>query len=149
MEHLISELLEAVAQHAAILNSCTEETLRTRPAPGKWSKKEILGHLVDSAQNNIQRFVRSQHEDHTVHITYRQDDWVALQHYQEYPGADLIQLWMLLNRHLAHIWSHIKEPAWAVTVDIGKNAAEYVTLEALAVDYVRHLRHHLRQIDAF
>lgn len=145
IQHIITELLETVERQAAQLNSLSETPLTTRPAPGKWSKKEIIGHLVDSAQNNIQRFVRAQHEGGSVHIVYRQDDWVRLQYYQAYPMTDLIQLWVLLNRHLGHIWAHMDNEALALTclMNGSGGAPETWTLEALAIDYLRHLKHHL------
>ena len=147
MQYLINDLNGAVESHAALLKEISETAFSTRPAPGKWSKKEIIGHLVDSAQNNIQRFVRAQHEEQPVHILYRQDDWVQLQRYQDYPAADLLQLWVLLNRHLAHIWKQMSGQDWLLTCRMGSpEAPETWTLEMLAADYVRHLKHHLESV---
>lgn len=145
IQHLIVELLDTVERHAVQLNILSETALTTRPAPGKWSKKEIIGHLVDSAQNNIQRFVRAQYEGPGVHIVYRQDDWVRLQDYQVYPTADLLQLWVLLNRHLGRIWARMDSETLALTCTMNGSGGEPETwtLEALAVDYLRHLKHHL------
>lgn len=148
MQHLAAELLQTVGSFAAQLRTQAEPRLTARPAPGKWSAKEIVGHLVDSAQNNIQRFVRAQYEPAMAHIVYRQDDWVRLQHYQTYPSAELIRLWVLLNRHLGHIWRHMDAAAGALPYTPGPaGAPEILTLEALAVDYLRHLRHHLAAIE--
>lgn len=144
MQHLINELTGTVERRSALLKDLPESEFSARPAPGKWSKKEIIGHLVDSAQNNIQRFVRAQHEMQPVHILYRQDDWVRLQNYQDYPSAGLLQLWVLLNRHLAHIWKQMAAQDWALSCRMGAvEAPETWTLEMLAEDYVRHLKHHL------
>lgn len=144
MQHLINELTGTVERRSALLKDLPESEFSARPAPGKWSKKEIIGHLVDSAQNNIQRFVRAQHEMQPVHILYRQDDWVRLQNYQDYPSAGLLQIWVLLNRHLAHIWKQMAAQDWARTCRMGAvEALETWTLEMLAEDYVRHLKHHL------
>lgn len=112
-----------------------------RPQPQKWSKKEILGHLVDSAQNNLQRFVRAQYEE-LPRIVYAQHHWVALQHYQEYELKTLVQLWESLNRHLCHVWQHLPPSNRSRLADNG----ELHDLEWLAEDYVRHLKHHLSQI---
>ncbi|MCC6461664.1 MAG: DinB family protein [Saprospiraceae bacterium] len=144
--NLIAELAEATHLYAERLSALPETSFTRRPAPDKWSPKEIIGHLVDSAQNNIQRFVRAQYEEQPVHILYRQNDWVALQHYQAYPAADLLSLWVLLNRHLAHIWRHMPPEAWAIPCRIGPSATETISLEDLAADYLRHLQHHLAQI---
>src|SRR6185436_12071230 len=59
----------------------SEEEWAAKPDPKKWSKKEILGHLVDSAQNNIRRFIVGQYENNPQ-IVYNQDQWVAMQVYQ-------------------------------------------------------------------
>lgn len=147
MHPLSTELQDIVGEYAERLRQMPEAVFSARPAPGKWSKKEILGHLIDSAQNNIQRFVRAQHEPGPVRILYRQDDWVALQNYQAYAGADLVQLWLLLNRHLGHIWTQMHAETWAVSCDIGKLSPELISLEGLALDYLRHLKHHLSQVE--
>jgi len=147
-QKFITKLIDTVERHAVQLKSLSETTITTRPAPDKWSKKEIIGHLVDSAQNNIQRFVRAQHEEKVVHILYRQDDWVQLQNYQAYDTADLLQLWVLLNRHLGHIWAQMDTQAWALTCFMGPaTEPESWTLQALALDYLRHLNHHLDALE--
>jgi hypothetical protein len=68
-------------------------------APGKWSTKEVVGHLIDSAANNHQRFVRAQWTDDLLCPTYAQDEWVRTQRYQEAPWPDLVELFRTYNRH--------------------------------------------------
>ena len=121
------------------------ETAAAAPrAPGKWSRKQVLGHLVDSAANNHQRFVRLQLGPRIDLPGYDQDAWVRVQRYQERPWAEIIQLWQSYNAQLA---------ALIRTVDINslQNVwhtpdSKEVTLEFLMVDYLTHLRHHLAQI---
>src|SRR5580692_8210132 len=79
-----------------------EDVMRSRGA-GKWVKKEILGHLIDSALNNQERFVRAQMTDRLVWPGYEQDRWVAVQKYRERPWTELTQLWEQLNRHIVHV----------------------------------------------
>lgn len=113
------------------------------PRPGKWSKKEILGHLVDSAQNNIRRFIVAQYEE-IPRIGYDQDKWVAIADYQHYPTGDLILLWRLLNLHICRILKGISPGTAARKCEMG-NGQQY-TIEWLAADYCNHLLHHLHQI---
>ena len=138
-----TSLGRVVAAALPKLRAISEADASVKPAPEKWSKKEILGHLIDSAANNHQRFIRLQAAREVTLPGYEQDDWVRLNAYQQRPWADLISLWTAYNLHLAaviqamddnalnHVWHHPN--------------ADY-TLRFIAEDYVTHLEHHLRQI---
>jgi hypothetical protein len=115
-----------------------------RPSPGKWSKKELIGHLLDSAVNNHHRFVRAQRIDNFVFPHYEQEHWVESQAYVERDWTELIELWRLYNRHLAHVIRRVPESSLSVTCKIGPY--EPVSLNELIDDYLIHLKHHLRQI---
>lgn len=110
---------------------------------GKWSRKEILGHLIDSAANNHQRFVRLQIQETLSLPGYQQPDWVRVQHYQDRPWRDLVELWAVYNRHLAHIMRHADPNALS---HVWKAANGDVDLQFLMTDYLTHLKHHLQQI---
>ena len=112
---------------------------------GKWSKKEVLGHLVDSAVNNHHRFVRAQQVEELTFPHYEQEHWVNSQGYGERPWPELVDLWRLYNRHLAHVISRIPEERLAVMCVIG--ADEPVSLGYLIEDYVVHLKDHLQQLN--
>src|ERR1700687_679933 len=100
----IAKSLEAVIdQTAHKLFDISEPESEVRPAPGKWSKKEIIGHLIDSASNNHQRFVRTQENSNLSLPGYTQDFWVNCQHYQGEPWKTLVALWTTYNTHLAHV----------------------------------------------
>jgi hypothetical protein len=111
---------------------------------GKWSKKEILGHLIDSASNNHQRFIRAQYTKAFHFPPYAQDDWVRIQHYREREWTELIELWSNYNRHLAHVIRNLPRESGEILVWVGDDPP--MSLRELAEDYVRHLLHHLRQI---
>jgi hypothetical protein len=115
-----------------------------RLAPGKWSKKEILGHLIDSASNNHQRFVRTQLSSEVSFPGYAQTQWVETQGYQFESWQNLVQLWAGFNRHILHFVSQIPEDS--ADNRCALDGDKPVTLRFLVDDYVRHLEHHLAQI---
>ena len=126
------------------LRAITDAAATEPRAPGKWSRKEIIGHLVDSASNNHQRFVRAQGVTALTFPRYEQNHWSASQHCNERPWADLVTLWHAYNAHLAHVITHIPDASLLVPCVIESN--DPVTLEFLVTDYVIHLRHHLAQV---
>jgi len=117
----------------------------SKPAPGKWSNKEIIGHLCDSAMINMQRFVRCTYEDN-FKLVYEQDEWVATQRYQEMDIENLLELWRLLNLQITRVLETYPNDRWQVQCDSKKTEVGLHTVEWLAQDYVVHLQHHLDQI---
>jgi hypothetical protein len=111
---------------------------------GGWSPKQIIGHLVDSASNNHQRFVRAALQESLEFPAYDQNGCVRVAAVNEIPWEDLLNLWAGYNGYLAHLIAHLPEEALERPCTIGTH--EPVTLRFLATDYVRHLRHHLGQI---
>jgi hypothetical protein len=135
------ELLKTVPRRLADI---ADGDAARKPAPNRWSKKEILGHLIDSAANNHQRFVRAQSVPSLEFPNYEQEFWVATQAYAAEPWPDLVNLWLLLNRHLLHVVKAMPAEVLSHECVIGGRPA--VTLEALAADYLRHLDNHLAQL---
>jgi DinB superfamily len=127
-----------------MLASLTNADTSTRPSPKKWSKKEILGHLLDSASNNHQRFVRAALQGELMFPGYEQDKLVDLQSFNEIDWSFLVDHWASYNRFLAHVISVLPATAAEVRCNIGNNPP--ATLEFIAEDYVAHLKHHLNQI---
>lgn len=145
MNQLAHDLKAAVEDVLPVLRAITEEQASTPPPKGGWTRKEILGHLIDSAANNHQRFVRLQFETDLRLPGYQQDNWVGSQHYQKRAWADLVTLWSAYNLHLAHVVSAM-DPAALGNGWHGPSG--YLTLEEIAVDYPRHMQHHLKEITA-
>ena len=121
------------------------EDQMNRPAPGKWSKKEILGHLIDSAINNLKRFVdvQSQPQPYTI-LRYMQDDLVAINRYQDLPIDHMLLLWKSLNQQIVYVISSI--PAEKLPYKVTTPAGEPKTLEWLVLDYLDHMDHHWKQV---
>jgi hypothetical protein len=157
--HAATSLARAscVVRTALELLSVGGDASAVRPAPGRWSPKELIGHLIDSAANNLRRFVQARWQDDLVFDGYAQDAWVAAQHYQEAPWPDLVALWREYNRHLAWVMTMVP-PAVRYRVHARHNlheiawqpvpAGEPATLDYLMADYVAHLHHHLGQLQA-
>lgn len=114
-------------------------------APEKWSKKEVVGHLIDSALNNLQRFVRCTYEEN-FKLTYQQDEWVLAQNYQKAPTSELLALWRLLNLQIVNVLKNYPPERLQAQCDTGKDAVSLHTVEWLIHDYVQHLKHHIKQI---
>jgi DinB family protein len=111
---------------------------------GHWSRKQILGHLIDSAANNHQRFVRGQHVRELVTQGYAQEQWVETERFNDREWNDLVQFWLAYNRHLLHLMSHVSPERLQSIIRIGSD--DPVSLEFVMIDYVRHMKHHLKQI---
>jgi hypothetical protein len=127
----------------AMLKAISEADFSHKSAPDKWSKKEILGHLIDSATNNHQRFVRVQFEE-IPFIIYNQDNWNLFSHHQDIPGSHVITFWEQYNRYLLEIIKRI--PANLLQRKCRTNESSDVTLQWLIEDYVVHMEHHLHEI---
>jgi len=113
-------------------------------AGGKWSKKQLLGHLIDSASNNHQRLVRAQVVDNLQFPAYEQDSWVAVQSYATESWEEMVILWEALNRHLLHIMRVIPDERLSRTCAVG--GKEPMTLPVLMDFYLTHVEHHLEQL---
>jgi hypothetical protein len=139
-----SDLGRTVAQAKPLLLKLNNADTSTRPSPNKWARKEILGHLLDSASNNHQRFVRAALQGGLAFPGYDQEALVALQNFAEMDWNFLVDFWAAYNRFLAHVINNLPAEAAGVICNIGNNKP--ATLEWIAADYVEHLKHHLNQI---
>lgn len=129
------------------LKQISSEDLLKRPPPGKWSKQEILGHLVDSAINNLKRFTEIQFlpQPYSV-ISYRQNELVMVNDYQNLSVDHLLDLWRALNRQVVLVVKRIPTDKLNYPVDPQYEDREMKTLGWIICDYVAHMEHHFRQI---
>jgi hypothetical protein len=151
----IDDLHTTVNRVAAMLREMREDDAERRPAPEKWSPKEIIGHLIDSACNNHARFVRAQLEEDMIFPSYAQDAWVECQDYQRESWENLVTLWHAYNLHIVHLMRSTPEEELFRARhrhnldEIGWRAVpreEPATLDRFMHDYVEHLKHHLLAI---
>jgi hypothetical protein len=150
-----ADLRAAVDGAEAALMAIDDEASRRRPAPDKWSPREVIGHLIDSASNNHRRFVLGQVQEELQFPGYDQEVWVSTQRYHEASWANLVTLWVSFNRHLAFIIEatpddvlarqrarhNLPEIGWHPPAE-----GEPATLVHIVRDYIGHLQHHLAQI---
>ena len=146
MKELIDELNSLIEKSTKTWTSIPKSSWFHKPSSEKWSKGEIAGHLVDSAANNIQRFIRAQYEE-APNLFYNQNEWVRLNHYETVEKEDLIQLWALLNRQISRIFKNIPPENLDLPCHFKVDGQlQIVPLRYVIEDYVEHLKHHLGQI---
>ena len=143
--HGLADSLNAIVAHVqAQLQGLRDDETQAPLKPGGWSRKQVLGHLIDSASNNHQRFVRLMINETVDLPGYEQGKWVEAQSYNSRPWSELLWLWTAYNEHLAHLIETVPVAALSHTCRIGDG--DPVTLDFLMRDYVRHLEHHIRTL---
>jgi len=145
MELQIEKIEKLLLITSEYINCVSDEILELRPSEGKWSKKEILGHLVDSAIHNLVRFTEINYLEKPYCLRpYNQIDLVNLNKYQTINTNDLIQLWLSLNKQIIWVIKSLDEKALDYKVISSDHSI--VNLRFLITDYVEHLEHHINQI---
>jgi len=144
MKKTANELRKIIDDVVPMLHEIKEPEIAQRPAPKKWSRKEILGHLIDSAGNNQQKFVRMRQQSHLDFPGYEQDAWVDLQNWAAADWEQMIVLWAAYNHHVAYLIETVDSKYLNNTISIEGTGP--FTLEFIMPDYVEHLKHHVKQI---
>lgn len=147
MNPIFTKRLKAIIEYFPVgVLKLEEEDLKLPLAPDKWSKKEILGHLIDSARVNLQRFLETQHTPSPYIVKrYMQDELVKLNDYQNIPTLEIIQLWKSLNQQIANVFDRVPEEELSKRVEI-PHEDRIKDLRFIMEDYVVHLEHHVKQI---
>ena len=140
-------LTDTLAEAISWLEDISDRRAGTAPSDGKWCAKEVIGHLIDSAVNNLQRFVLLDiAPDAAPYIysqPYEQDDWVKMQHYREKNWVQILTMWIVLNEHLAWTMRSVNR------LHLGRLCIfpeDHMTFGFLMDDYIGHMKHHLQAL---
>ncbi len=142
IEQVISKLINIIDVAPKILEQISEEEMSEKPSKNKWSKKEILGHLIDSAIHNHQRIIRGQFEN-IPEINYDQNKWNEYSFYQQLESKQIIMFWTIYNKHLIEIIKRIPKENIQKQIKVNENL---FAIELIIIDYLEHLEHHLKQV---
>jgi hypothetical protein len=145
MKETVAELQTLIATFSQRIAEIPETTFSAKPNPTKWSKKEVLGHLIDSAENNLRRFICGQYENQPK-IRYDQNFWMNANDYLNAPTGEVITNWKLINLKICRVLSTMPKENYSKHCDTGNEETNLHSIEWLAIDYVKHLKHHLNQI---
>ncbi len=145
MKDLINRFDDLLECGQSYFNQATEHEISTKPNPVKWSKKEILGHLIDSAINNLQRFTEIQFEKKPYKIrNYNQAGLVNANDYQNSEIKEIVEFWMAINKRIKNLIKQQTEETLNFKIELDNG--QISDLRFLMVDYVDHLEHHINQI---
>lgn len=145
MTETINRLEQLLKSGLDCISQSSESELTQKPFPEKWSKKEILGHLIDSGINNLQRFTEIQFSDKPYKIrNYNQDQLVKVNHYQAADINEIVNFWLAVNRRIVNLMKIQTETTLSYAIETSEG--QLADLRFLMIDYVDHLEHHLSQI---
>lgn len=150
LTYSVADALDQLRRHTAevplgLMVLTTDEL--THKAPGKWSRQEILGHLIDSALNNLKRFTDAQFGAVPYLVQgYDQNRLVEVNQYQHLPLAHLVALWRSLNEQILYVAEAIPTETLDRPIRLSNPVESEKTIGWLIVDYVYHLEHHLKTL---
>ena len=145
MKETTSKIKKLLVEATIFLENKDKKELEIKDSPEKWSKKEILGHLIDSGINNLQRFTEIQYESQPYILRkYKQNESVIANKYNEAPASETLSFWHNINQSIIRVIEELDEDSLALKVDLGEG--EIIDFQFLIKDYVDHMEHHLKQI---
>lgn len=148
MKKTTDEIRKIVEDYSRKIEDIPDSEFLAKPLPHKWSKIEVLGHLIDSAENNLRRFICGQYESEPPLIIYDQDFWVRANDYAHGNKKDILQHWKLINDRIGVVLDTMPQSHYTRSCKTSRSSTAPATLEWLAGDYVKHMKHHLNQIIA-
>jgi len=145
MNSTVSRINQLITIIETYFTKTHRQQLAAKPKPTQWSKKEILGHLIDSARYNLRRITEIHIKPKPYQIIdYEQDELVVVNDYQRAEPKDLVMLWVGLNRQINHIIRELNEKTVQVQAKLPNQKT--TSLLFLINDYLEHLEHHIKQI---
>jgi hypothetical protein len=142
--YLASRLRAVVENGMLMLAARYDEASASKPsANGGWSAKQVVGHLIDSAGNNIQRAVRLSIDPELRMPGYKQAEWVEVQGYQDRPWAELLLVWQMLNVHFPQTVQRVNKAHLSRIWFLGEDR---VTMGCMLEDCISHMKHHLERM---
>lgn len=144
MEPLSDRLVSLIEEYTEKLLQLSEDEVAYKPNSKKWSKKEYLGHLMDSATNNHQRFVRGQLYDQSVFPGYDQPLWVEVHKYQSIEWTELVLNWKTFNMFLSKVIANMNQNSLSNTLTVGESKS--LTLQSVIEGYIDHMENHLKDV---
>ena len=147
---LTREIFSLIEEWEPKLTPLPNETISHKMNSQNRTIKQILGHLVDSTSNNTHRIVHLQYQSSPFtfpnYATFGNNDrWIAIQDYQNEDWSNLIQLWKYSLLHYCHVIQNVKDDKLQSIWIAGSDKA--ITLESMIVDFPRHLKLHLSEIN--
>jgi hypothetical protein len=146
MNSTVQEFKNVLNEYEEKFTNISVADFSHKPNPTKWSKQEVVGHLTDSAQNNLRRFIVGQYATEPPHIVYDQDFWVTANGYQKMKKEDVIALWKLVNGRICDVLTNMPSDRYSKNCSTSKTEVQLRSLSWLAEDYVKHMKHHINQI---
>ncbi|MBB1137893.1 hypothetical protein [Myroides sp. WP-1] len=139
MQAIIQEFETLIEQFPLAILALSPTEMESKTTPDKWSKKEIVGHLIDSAVTNYLRFIKAQFQENPQ-LFYEQVEYCQSANYQETELIQLVELWSALNKQLLFLFQIILQK------NVQNRVCNNQTLAYLMEDYVKHFKHHQKQI---